>query len=200
MRSIGELYHSPSVAPRLGAIGRTACEEPRTSVRAAPRRLKPAAPRVLLRSVGWVLPVLLLASVTTAGCTRESVRVALKAQQRADQVQQAVFDRQHEALCIFLYRDLRHRLEADGTSLSQAQTAALNEVWNDRDLVEFWQVQHERARALRLIGVDAKLYGDQSIVDLLYKSLMAKADRVKQGIAAEAGRRATSEQPRRQDQ
>jgi hypothetical protein len=163
-------------------------EEPRTSVRAAPRRLKSAARQALLAPAVQVLSVLLVAAVAAGGCTRESVRVALEAQQRADRVQQDVFERQHEALCVFLYRDLRQRLERDGTPLSQVQAAALNEVWNDRDLVEFWRVQHERARALRLVGVDAKLYGDQSIVDLLYKSLVAKADRVKEGVAAEVGR------------
>lgn len=132
---------------------------------------------------------LLAVMVSLGGCTRESLRVALAAQQRADQVQQAVFDRQHEALCILLYRDLQHRLEQAGTPLTPGQRAVLNKVWNDRDLVEFWMLQHARAKALRLIGVDAKLYGDQSVVDLLYKSLSARADRVRRGLAAYAGRK-----------
>jgi len=135
----------------------------------------------------------LVAVVGSPGCSRESLRVALTAQQRADQVQQAVFERQHEALCVLLYRELQRRLEWTGTPLSEAQLAALNDAWNDRDLVEFWAVQHERAKALRLIGVDAKLYSDQSVVDLLYKSLSARVDRVKQGLAAQAGRRAAEE-------
>ncbi|MFQ5805329.1 MAG: hypothetical protein ACE5I3_02635 [Phycisphaerae bacterium] len=140
------------------------------------------------------MPVLaLVAVIGLPGCTRESLRVALAAQQRADQVQQAVFARQHEALCILLYRDLQRRLEDAGASLTEAQRAALNEVWNDRDLVEFWTVQHERAKALRLIGVDAKLYSDQSVVDLLYKSLSARAERVKQGLASYAGQRVAEE-------
>lgn len=138
---------------------------------------------------GWVLVALLAVMMSLPGCTRESVRVALAAQQRADQVQQAVFDRQHEALCILLYRDLHRRLEQARAPLSPAQRTALNEVWNDRDLVEFWRVQHERARALRLIGVDAKLYSDQAVVDLLYKSLSAKLARAKQGLATYAGRK-----------
>ena len=136
---------------------------------------------------GLACGAVLAALISSSGCTRESLRVALTAQQRADQVQQAVFERQHEALCILLYRDLQRRLENAGASLSPAQRSALNEVWNDRDLVEFWSVQHERARALRMIGVDAKLYSDQAVIDLLYKSLAAKAARAKQGLAAEAG-------------
>ncbi|MEW6199195.1 MAG: hypothetical protein AB1601_11120 [Planctomycetota bacterium] len=127
------------------------------------------------------------------GCTRESLRVALEAQRRADQVQQAVFDRQHEALCILLYRDLQRRLVETGTTLSAPQRAALNTVWNDRDLVEFWALQHERAAALRQAGVDAKLYADQSVVDLLWKSLEAKWSRARRGLAAAAVERAVAE-------
>ncbi len=142
---------------------------------------------IVSRGCGLVWGVVLVVVISAAGCTRESLRVALTAQQRADQVQQAVFERQHEALCLLLYRDLQRRLEQVGTPLSPAQRSALNEVWNDRDLIEFWTVQHERAKALRLIGVDAKLYSDQAVIDLLYKSLAAKVARAKQGIAARAG-------------
>lgn len=127
------------------------------------------------------------------GCTRESLRVALDTQRRADQVQQAVFDRQHEALCILLYRDLQRRLAEAGTTPSDAQRAALNAVWNDRDLVEFWALQHERAAALRLAGVDAKLYADQSVVDLLWKSLDTKWSRARRGLATAVVERAVIE-------
>jgi hypothetical protein len=111
------------------------------------------------------------------GCTRESVRLAVKSQQRADEAQQAVFDRQHEALCMLLYRDMQRRLENAGATLDDGQRAALNEVWNERDLIEFWTVQQERSKALRLAGVDAHLYGEQSMVDLLYKQTTAKFER-----------------------
>lgn len=126
------------------------------------------------------------------GCTRESVRIAIETQRRADQVQQAVFDRQHETLRILLYRDLVSRLDGAGEELSAAQRAVVNEVWNDRDLFEFWTVQQERARALRLVGVDAKLASDQAVVDLLIKSLERKVDRVRQGLAAQAGEKAAA--------
>ncbi len=139
------------------------------------------------------------AGLLLAGCTQESVRVALESQRRADQVQQTVFDRQHEGLRVLLYRDLVQRLESAGDELNEAQRAALNEVWNERDLIEFWAVQHERAKALRLAGVDAKLFTDQSIVDLLWKSAEAKADRVQQGLAATAGA-GTTETKRRSDE
>lgn len=130
-------------------------------------------------------------AIGAAGCTRESLRVALAAQQRANQVEQHIFDQQHDALCVLAYRDLAQRLVATGMDLTNARKIVLNDAWNQRDLFEFWSVQHERAKALRTVGVDAKLYADQSTVDLLYKSLTAKIDRIKQGIAAQAGKAMT---------
>jgi hypothetical protein len=129
-----------------------------------------------------------LAAIFVGACTRESTRVAIETQRRADDVQQAVFDRQHEALCILLYRDLVRRLEESESRLSPPQRAALNEVWNERDLIEFWVIQNERARALRLAGVDAKLFSDQSIVDLLWKSIETRMERARQGLAADVAR------------
>lgn len=140
------------------------------------------------------------AGLLLAGCTQESVRVALESQRRADQVQQTVFDRQHEGLCVLLYRDLVQRLASAADEFNEAQRAALNEVWNERDLIEFWAVQHERAKALRLAGVDAKLFSDQSIVDLMWKSAAAKADRVQQGLAAAAAEAVPAETQRPSDE
>ncbi len=149
----------------------------------------------MMSAGGWVrrgtrmgAKLCVLAVIFVGACTRESTRVAIETQRRADDVQQAVFDRQHEALCILLYRDLVRRLEESESCLSPPQRAALNEVWNDRDLVEFWVIQNERARALRLAGVDAKLFSDQSIVDLLWKSIETRMERARQGLAAGAAR------------
>ncbi|MBK9121013.1 MAG: hypothetical protein IPM18_15640 [Phycisphaerales bacterium] len=125
---------------------------------------------------------------TLPACTRESVRIALDTQRRADDIQHAVFERQHDGLRILLFRDLARRLEAGGERLSPEQFAALNDAWNERDLVEFWALQHERAQALRIAGVDAQLAAQQSIVDLLWKNLMAKVDRARAAAAAYAGR------------
>ncbi len=127
------------------------------------------------------------AAVLLGGCTRESVRTAITAQRRADQVQHAVFAQQHEALRILLYRDMLQRLErAGGTELSEPARAVLNECWNDRDLLEFWALQEERARALRLVGVDAQLASAQAVIDLLIKSVEARVERVKTKVAEEA--------------
>lgn len=136
------------------------------------------------RAARALLPLALLAG---AGCTRESLRVALEAGRRADDVEQAVFDRQHDALRILLFRDVVAQLEQAGGPLAPPQVDALSRVWNDRDLVEFWGVQHERARALRLATVDAKLYAEQSIIDLMVKSAVARFDRARAGVAAALG-------------
>lgn len=130
----------------------------------------------------------LVAGSLLAGCTPESVRIAIESQRRADDVQQAVFDHQQDGLRLLLFRDLVTRLEeAGGAPLSDAQVEELNRAWNQRDLIEFWTIQFERAKALRIVGVDAKLYSDQSIVDLLARRLAAGFGRVEEGIAAAAG-------------
>lgn len=142
--------------------------------------------------------VLLLAGVALAtGCTRESSRVAIDAQRRADEIQRSVFERQHASLRVLLYRDLASRLDAASAAaeledeprevLTAAQRSALNDAWNDRDLFEFWAMQYERAAALRAAAVDAKLAGDQSVLDLLWKQWSAKGDRLVEGLATAKG-------------
>ena len=138
-----------------------------------------------------VSAVLLLA----AGCTAESTRQAIEAQRRVDLVQQTIFERQHDGLSLLLYRDLLYRdllarLAAAGAELTPAQREVLSAVWNERDLVEFWAIQQERTRALRLIAVDTKLFSDQSIVDLLWKSIETRLERAQQGFAAYAAEQA----------
>ena len=152
--------------------------------------VRAAAGRRLLTAFGLVLTLDTLCLGLSSGCASESTRLALDVQRRADEVQEAVFDRQHEALCVLLYRDLVGRLAEAGPALTPAQRAALNDVWNDRDLIEFWTIQHERAKALRVVGVDAKLASDQPVIDLLIKAIEARADRAKQSLAAQAGTQA----------
>lgn len=136
----------------------------------------------------WRAAFCIAVVMASVGCTAESLRVALEAQRRADQVQQFVFDKQHDGLNMLLYRDLVHGINAEQDEpMSAARLASLNNAWNERDLIEFWRVQHERAKALRLVGVDAKLAADQSVIDLLVKSLDAKVARVQDAIAAQAG-------------
>lgn len=135
----------------------------------------------------WMVIGTVVLVIGLSGCTRASIRKAIETQQRANEVQQAVFERQHDAVRVLMYRDVVAKLEAArGGPLAEAERAVINEAWNDRDLVEFWAVQQERARALRLVGVDSVLYSRQSIVDLLYKELRQT---VKRGVAAAAGAR-----------
>ena len=143
------------------------------------------------------LAALILLATAGGGCTRESVRLALDAQRRADQVQQAVFEQQDESLRILLFRDLVNRLEKAGRPLTEAERAALNEIWNERDLVQFWAVQNGPGSAHRRRRCQAG--ADQAIVDLLIKS-MKRGKRVEQKLvakaAAEAERRLVSSKQR----
>jgi len=126
-----------------------------------------------------------LVVLAMAGCSPQSLRLALESQRRADAVQQTVFARQHQALCILLYRDLLRRLAESGVELTPARRAAIGAAWNDRDLVEFWSWQYERARALRMIGVDGRLFSQQSTAELLWKYATAQADRARTGMMEE---------------
>lgn len=130
---------------------------------------------------------LVLLGAAAVGCTPDSVRLALAFQQRADEVQAAVEERQNAALRVLLYRDMVARLERSGATLTAEARAALSAVWNDRDLLEFWRLQHERAAALRIAGVDAKLAADQLPLELLGKALRRKLERGENALAALAG-------------
>jgi len=141
-----------------------------------------------LRSGARWLGLWMAVGIGASGCTRESVRIALETQRRADQVQQAIFERQHEALRVLLYHDLLARLERAGGPLTETQQTVLNEVWNDRDLIEFWALQNERVKALRLVGVEAKLASDQSVLELLLKNVEARIGRGEPLAASRLGR------------
>ncbi len=138
---------------------------------------------MLATGLKWIAAAWLLLAL---GCTAPSLKLALEAQARADQVQRFVFERQQKAVRLLLYRDLVHRLEQE-SSLSEQQQATLNDVWNDRDLAAFWAVQFERAAALRVAGVDAKLAADQAIPELLYKSWRRRERAAVSALAGELG-------------
>lgn len=135
----------------------------------------------------------LVCAALVAGCTAESTRLALQTQQRADDVQQHIFDSQQQALRTFLFGHLVGKLAAADAPLDDRQRGLLNDAWNERDLLEFWAVQNERARALRRVGVDAKLFGEQAIIDLMIKAIESRAARIETAQAAAAGRAAAQD-------
>jgi hypothetical protein len=120
-----------------------------------------------------------------AGCTAPSTRLAVENLRRANAVDDGVFEQQHDALRVLLYRDLAARLDTADASLPEDWRTGLNEVWNERDLIEFWALQHERARALRLVGVEMKLLADQGPLPLLWRA--QSASELGQLLAEEAG-------------
>jgi hypothetical protein len=104
---------------------------------------------------------------------------------RANEVQETLFERQHDGLKVLLFRDVLRRV-ADAGDATDEQQAVLNQAWNERDLLEFWAIQQERAKALRLLGVDAQLYSQQSMLDLLVKSIETRARRLEQAAVRAA--------------
>lgn len=104
------------------------------------------------------------------GCSDPSLKIAIQAQRRADDISEFIFQQQHDGLVMYLFRDLSGKLATGEEPLSDEQYNTLNLAWNERDLIEHWAIQHERAKALRNIGVNSRLYGEQSIIDLIGKS------------------------------
>jgi hypothetical protein len=135
----------------------------------------------------WILCMAFVLACGIVGCTAESTRLAIQTQRRVDDVQQEIFSRQHDGLRVLLFRDAVHRMNAVGEPLNETQMDVLNTVWNERDLLESWAVQNERAMGLRRVGVDLKLYGEQAMVDLLGRQLVAKGRRAEAALAQAAG-------------
>lgn len=122
------------------------------------------------------------------GCTSQSTMTAIASQKRVNAVDEAIFKNQADNLKQVLYDRLVVDLERSGGGyLNDAQKVALSQAWNDRDLLEFWSVQHEKSKAYRLVGVDAKLYNDQGILDLFLKSAEDGWVKAKLGLADAAG-------------
>jgi hypothetical protein len=127
-------------------------------------------------------------SLLFAGCTAAATKTALDTQKRVNTIQETVYSNQAKSLKVLLYKNLVVQLERDGQALlNEKQKATLNQAWNDRDTIEWWSIQNERAKALRLVGVDSVLYDSQGIIDLMFKSLEEKWIDTKAGIAAVAG-------------
>lgn len=130
--------------------------------------------------------IIVLVGVCMTGCSNPSTKLALDGSKKADDTAEAIFTRQHDGLVLLLYRDTIAKLQAVGT-LNEKQHAVLNKAWNERNLIEFWALQNEKVKTLRLVTVYQKLYSDQSIIDLLLKSVMEKAQAAKAVIANVAG-------------
>jgi len=125
------------------------------------------------------------------GCSDPSLKIAIASQRRADEVDDFLFQQQHDGLVLYLYRDLAHQLATDQTPLSQTQLDTLSAGWNERDLIEHWALQHERAKALREVGVNTRLYSQQSMVDLIGKSFGQRLSTAKAAIAGDVAQKAT---------
>ncbi len=119
---------------------------------------------------GATLLGLCASMASLAGC--ESTRIAIATQARANDVQQTIFDQQQEALRIYQFRALAATL-----NLPPEQTAVLNAAWNERNTLNWWAVQFERSKSLRLVGVDTKLWASESILELIGKQIEQKTDR-----------------------
>jgi hypothetical protein len=137
--------------------------------------------------------IVCLCTSLLAGCSDPSLKIAIQSQRHADEIQNFLFQQQHDGLVMYLYRDLAAELATEETPLSQDQLTTLNSAWNERDLIEHWAIQHERAKALRQIGVNTRLYSQQSIVDLIGKSISQRSSAVNAVIAGQVAESAAGD-------
>lgn len=122
-----------------------------------------------------LISVLGLAGCLTA-CSTMSARYALENQQRATEVENTLFSNQQQSLKDYLYNETEAGLLQ--TSDPNEVHTLLNKYTQERDTLDFWALQHERVNQLRLIGVNTKLWADQSILDLLYKDAERRLSKV----------------------
>jgi hypothetical protein len=121
---------------------------------------------------------MLLGVILTIVCTSNSTHLAIKGGERVENIQDTINSNQNENLRQYLYNDLKANLQKWlNRDLTLVEADKLNELWNRRDILETWQIQWERARALRMMTVDAKLISDQSPFDMLSKQIKAAIDR-----------------------
>lgn len=105
------------------------------------------------------------------GCTSESTRIALEQSQRIENIQDTLVQNLHDTALLFMYRDFID-------TIPEAEQLKFLEYNKNRDQLEFWMIQWERARALRLITLDSKLISNQSIIDLLIKRANLNQERI----------------------
>lgn len=97
------------------------------------------------------------------GCASD--KVVQEARTTALKTRADVFERQHEALTVLLYQKTVNDLKLD-----EAQAELLKSSWEERRLMEFWNVQWERANAMEVV-VDEAIAAHQNSFVLLGKEL-----------------------------
>lgn len=107
--------------------------------------------------------------ILLGGCTAPSNTLAREGSARSDEVRSYVSSQQHRSLTILLFRETLAKLNA--AKSDEERTAILNQAWNDRDLFEFWRTQDLLAQFTHVATVDNYLTANQSIFDLLGKSV-----------------------------
>lgn len=88
------------------------------------------------------------------GCTSGSTKLAIESGNRVEEIQDTIFKGQQNAILTFMQQ---HEYKDQAV------------LFKDVEALLLWTEQWERARALRMLTVDTKVYSTQAMSDLIWK-------------------------------
>lgn len=108
-----------------------------------------------------ILVSIFVCGILFTGCTSNSTKLAIETSKEYIARNNDLMNKYHDLILQYMFTTycLKNQLTTE-------QIKELNLVWNNRNVVEFWLIQHERNDALYALGVDTKLYNDQSMFSL----------------------------------
>lgn len=112
---------------------------------------------------------LLIGLLVLTGCSTTSTKTAIEAIPKIENNQDTIFKNQQEAIEILLYQKLCLQLGGDPNDV-------IKQTFDNWQIVVKHQEQWERARAMRMVTTDAKVYETQSVFDLIWKEITGKVD------------------------
>ena len=122
--------------------------------------------------------------VSLCGCTKASTKIAIETSTEYIARNDDLINKYHDLVLQYMFTcfALKNNLTAE-------QLSEFNKLWNNRNVVEFWLIQHERNDTLHTVGIDAKLYDDQAIFSLMLEKLKKNVvNPIAENLGKEIGR------------
>lgn len=118
-----------------------------------------------------------LCILAISGCA--STKIAIESSSRVENVQDTIVNNQHTYIKYANFEKLLTEVEKiKGSPLTDEEKVALNAIAVERTDAEKWMIQWERARALRMVTVDSKLYADRSIFETAAEALSKNVEKL----------------------
>jgi hypothetical protein len=111
--------------------------------------------------------LLILSSLFLFGCTSNSTFQAIESQRKISKLQDEVVNDLALNSKHYIFQKLKQ------PNLTEED---YSNIYNEREAVEKYLIQWERLRTLRMVTVDRKLFDDQGILNVKYKSFVSMFD------------------------